>query len=311
MTTNYLLLGAGFTKNWGGPLANEVAGNLLTELRDDPVIADALRNKPFEEAFADFGAGPAQGAAGDRHRRLQGAIVGYFDRINRNLSTVEFEFSNQRQFSVKDFLLKFDAIFSLNQDLLLETHYMDSIVSGGTVLPGMVGTPPAEWKPPLDKTGWIWEPGGDTRVDPRFQPIYKLHGSSNWQTDSGERVLIMGNQKAGAIERFPILRDYHDAFSTRLNEGDAQLMVIGYGFIDEHINNVIETAWRSNDLQTFIVDPEGRNVLVRPEDRDPSKTRIRRSIEKLKFFGEIKRPISSVFSGHDPFGFGELMKFFG
>jgi hypothetical protein len=41
---HYLLIGAGFTRNWGGPLSDEVTGSLLSELHDDPVLAKALRS---------------------------------------------------------------------------------------------------------------------------------------------------------------------------------------------------------------------------------------------------------------------------
>jgi hypothetical protein len=51
---HYLLIGAGFSCNWGGPLSDEVTGSLLGELHDDAAIATALRRGPFEDAFAGF-----------------------------------------------------------------------------------------------------------------------------------------------------------------------------------------------------------------------------------------------------------------
>jgi hypothetical protein len=52
---------------------------------------------------------------------------------------------------------------------------------------------------------------------PGFQPLYKLHGSCNWQAEAGEPLLIMGNAKTGAIQRFLVLRGYHDQFAARLS----------------------------------------------------------------------------------------------
>ena len=46
-----LLLGAGFSRNWGAPLANEITGSLLGELHDDAVLVQRLRSGPFEDAF--------------------------------------------------------------------------------------------------------------------------------------------------------------------------------------------------------------------------------------------------------------------
>jgi len=44
----YLLIGAGFSRNWSGPLSEEITGSLLGELHDDSKIANALRRGPFE-----------------------------------------------------------------------------------------------------------------------------------------------------------------------------------------------------------------------------------------------------------------------
>ena len=54
-----------------------------------------------------------------------------------------FEFENDLAFSIKKFLERFDAIFTLNQDLLLETHYHPTLVSAkwsGVTIPGMQGS---------------------------------------------------------------------------------------------------------------------------------------------------------------------------
>jgi hypothetical protein len=57
---HYLLIGAGFSRNWGSPLSDEVTGSLLGDLHDDEQIVAALRRGPFEEAFQGFGT-PTQG----------------------------------------------------------------------------------------------------------------------------------------------------------------------------------------------------------------------------------------------------------
>jgi hypothetical protein len=48
---HYLLVAAGFSRNWGGPLSEEITGNFLGELHDDEAITGALRRGPFEDAF--------------------------------------------------------------------------------------------------------------------------------------------------------------------------------------------------------------------------------------------------------------------
>jgi hypothetical protein len=49
-----LLIGAGFSRNWDGPLSEEITGSLLGDLGDDREIANALRSGPFEDAFQGF-----------------------------------------------------------------------------------------------------------------------------------------------------------------------------------------------------------------------------------------------------------------
>src|SRR5258708_35741072 len=119
----------------------------------------------------------------------------------------------------------------------------------------------------------------------------------------------MGNEKTGAIQRFPVLRRYHDEFAARLSEGNAKLMIIGYSFQDEHINAVIERASREHRLGTSLVNPSGRAVL-----RDPKLERasiyVPRGIEEIKLIGEMRRPLSVVFGGGESFAHGEMSRFF-
>jgi SIR2-like domain len=308
----YLLIGAGFTRNWDGPLSEEITGSLLGELHDDPEIVAALRKGPFEDAFQGFLPPKSTGPAAQQLIRFQTAVTDLFGRLNKTLIDRNFEFSEFVEFSVKRFLAKFDAIFSLNQDLLLEIHYIQTFISqgkwSGVVIPGMNLVPPTGHAGPTDMTMNIWRPTSDVGGGAGFQPFYKLHGSSNWQTNSGEPLLIMGNAKAGAIQKFSVLRNYHEQFSARLNEGNAKLMVVGYSFQDEHINAVIEQASREHGLGTYLVDPRGRNVLLDPK-MARAAIRPKRDIEDIKLVGELRRPLAAVFRG-DAFAHGELMRFF-
>jgi hypothetical protein len=85
-------------------------------------------------------------------------------------------------------------------------------------------------------------------------------------------------------------------------------MVIGYSFQDEHINAVIERAWKEHGLGTYLVDLRGREVLLDTKMAHAA-IKVKRDIEEIKLIGELRRPLSSVFAG-DPFAHGELMRFF-
>src|SRR5262245_56574018 len=81
----------------------------------------------------------------------------------------------------------------------------------------------------------------------------------------GEPVLIMGSTKSGAIEQFPVLKAYHDIFTHMLGQPGTKLMVIGYSFQDDHINQMICNASARTGLGTFLVDPNGRDALKDPK----------------------------------------------
>ena len=110
-------------------------------------------------------------------------------------------------------------------------------------------------------------PEAEFTTQENYQPIYKLHGSYNWFTEpQSERLLVMGGNKTATIRAFELLARYQQDFRNLLLQPDTHLMVIGYGFRDDHINNVIEDAARSG-MQIFIVDPRGVDVVDKRDSR--------------------------------------------
>lgn len=153
---HFLLLGAGFTRNWGGPLASEMFNLLIGRKPIDemPVLRDALvRHRErggFEAAFGEIQAEYERSRSPQSLAHLRGfqdAIAEVFSDLDGALSNATFEFQAPPDNSneLVKFLTAFDAIFSLNQDLMLERHYLDilrvSLASGnrwnGWEFPGM------------------------------------------------------------------------------------------------------------------------------------------------------------------------------
>jgi hypothetical protein len=83
----------------------------------------------------------------------------------------------------------------------------------------------------------------------------KLHGSYGWRAHDGSDVMVIGQGKEGRIEKEPLLKWYLSLFEESLNEGDKNLVVIGYGFGDDHINNIIAEAIRDRKLKLFVISP--------------------------------------------------------
>lgn len=87
---------------------------------------------------------------------------------------------------------------------------------------------------------------------------------------------------------------------------DTRLMVIGYGFGDRHINEIITDAWTVSKLRMFIVGPRGRATIVGDDRR---KIRTRSALEDIQIIGESMRPLSTTFNG-DELELGRLRRFF-
>jgi hypothetical protein len=323
---NYLLLGAGFSRNWGGWLASEAFEYLLgaSEIAGNRRVIDTLWDERdtggFEGALAQIRANAHRNPAnaGDV-LAFESALVHMFNDMNAAF-TVGLDFRGPdgvigRATSVSTFLTHFDCIFTLNQDVLLERHYIDRDVTllsdrrlGGSELPGM--------RPHTNVQSWAdrtWMPVDvPFTVDDRTQPYFKLHGSSNWVGADGRSLLIMGGAKAHAIGVIPVLQFYFEEFERRLRQPDARLMVIGYGFADSHINEMI-IAGIDRGLKLFVVSPDGAGIAKARNPRaghagyrpSPLEDAFRRGL-----VGASRRELSATF-GSDPVERQKLTRFLG
>jgi hypothetical protein len=311
------LLGAGFSRNWDGWLAHEMKGKLCARLHADPELGRLLNEAPsFEEALSRVQREyKQQPSASNKAKldRLQQAILDVFGRMNQAFAQMlTMEFSNDAAFSIQGFLARFDAIFSLNQDLLLELHYNIEVGRSnrwnGHNFPGMVPSPTFHTSRMEEKLTAQWKPAADFANYKPYsaQPIYKLHGSVNWRDSAGGELLVMGADKQSLIRENEILRWYSDQFQRYLTEPNSRIMVIGYSFGDYHIDNIIYEASQSAKLGMYIVNPRGWEVL----NKHPRATiRVYDRLEQVMNIGETTRPLSAIFSG-DRVEHPELLRFF-
>jgi hypothetical protein len=127
------LLGAGFSRNWGGWLATEVLGELLGRIANDREIYTRLRqSRNFEDTLAELQAEARTRGTPDSTARLdtfERAVMETFSDMNQTFAAFPgWGLSNDARDSIDGFLARFDAIFTLNQDLLLELHYRNELV---------------------------------------------------------------------------------------------------------------------------------------------------------------------------------------
>jgi hypothetical protein len=310
VTTHLLLTGAGFTYNWGGWLAKELEGDLLGRLTSSPALHSLVQNATnFEEALDTA----RRSLASDQARALEAAIKDSFKAMNAALAQRFSMFLSGKEYVV-DFLARFDAIFTLNQDLLLEIHYSAHREGSrwkGTYYPGII--PPTLPVPtlPSDKSEVLHRArrvGAISAAEESRQPIYKLHGSVDWTDDSGD-LLVVGGGKDSYIESKPLLGEYFRVFRERLLAPNTRLMIIGYGWGDDHVNRVIFDAAKSNhSLGLFHVNPNGRDAISGPGG-EPIVRYSTSTLAPLKCVGESRRALTTTFGG-DNLEYEKLMRFF-
>jgi hypothetical protein len=332
-TKHFLLLGAGFSRNWGGWVASEAFEYLLgcPEIMADERLRKLLwvhqahqLGGGFESALAELQNNvttwASQPWSDSQLVNFQNAIGRMFTAMNQaflNRNDLEFQ-RNDPQRMIRTFLARFESIFTLNQDILMEHFYLVDNVARATVrpyVPGMRHTPSAEpmHSQSLSRAAWTPRQPGEFKLQSDSQAFFKLHGSSNWFADDGQRVLIMGGGKRQAIERFPILSWYAQQFEASLLQPNARLMIIGYGFADPHINEVIKNAVASG-LRIFVINPEGAmlaftlNDTRRPahiaDPSDPKEVMLQTSL-----IGGSRRLLREIFTTDDA-EFSKVMRFF-
>jgi hypothetical protein len=319
---HFLLLGAGFSRNWGGWLANEAFEYLLgcDQIRQNEKLKNLLwqhKDKGgFESALAELQAAWAQELEASKlvplHHsevleqltKLQSALEGMFQDMNnafQKLNRLDFEDG----FLLTKFLKNFDGIFTLNQDLLFEKQYKTGLnffdmapKFTGWDIPGMRE---ATYHSGYDAATSKWVPlqPHEFKVAEGKQPYYKLHGSANWRDGGNNDLMILGGKKDDAILSHEILKWYYREFWNELTREPARLMVIGYSFRDDHINKAILNAVEKG-LEVFIIDPAGVDVLI---TNDAAK--IRSAV-----IGASRRTLREIFSDRTNPEYHKVMRFF-
>jgi hypothetical protein len=269
-----VLLGAGFSRNWGGMLSTDVFDYLLPAVQDHGDLRNILwkhrKQGGFEAALAEVQQTYAHGPSPHHKAQLDilqdaiGRMFAIMDSAFASMPTMEFQ--QHIEYLLRTFLVRFDAIFSLNQDLLIERHYLnDNVMLGssgrwnGYQIPG-IQRPPRGFTD-IGTEKWTPRASSEFRIEERLQPFIKVHGSSNWINAQGGQLMVMGGGKAALIGQHPILEWNLATLREYLLRPNTRLMAIGYGFADDHINNLIGEGVDRGTLKIYIVDTVGLDSL--------------------------------------------------
>ncbi len=176
-------------------------------------------------------------------------------------------------------------VFTTNYDLVIERTLDDA---GIPYLDGFVGTVDRVMRLEAYQQDLYLPPQGDGRRlvrVPNVVYLYKVHGSVNWRSSTSPagygtyQVVQTSTPTHLADEELALIyptphkesdvlgHPYADLLrmlSTTLSAPETAIMIVGYGFADEHINRLLLQALPSNPtLQIFIVDPY--KVVARDE----------------------------------------------
>jgi len=172
-------------------------------------------------------------------------------------------------------------LYTLNYDTLLEQA---ADAEGVVLVDGFLGTLRRVFRPEsFDQDFYFPAQTTEGRVHrlDRVMHLYKLHGSITWHRSAPTWENPYGlyatffNERSGAedVLIYPTPLKYGEAlalpyselfrrFASTIVQPQSVLIVIGYGFGDEHVNALIRQALAIPSFTLVIVDPSGTNAFV-------------------------------------------------
>ncbi len=284
LAKSILLTGAGFTKTFGGYLGSEMWAAILNqpEVQQDLKIRNCLLNEPnlsFEAVYDQVL--ESSNYLPEQKRALTAAVRRAYEQMDQFLR----QHRTQEMTACRIFISRFadpeDArtrsfVFTLNQDLFMERFFSDDGDHRRTMrIPGVHNPEWFKFSVESSDKFQVRLPSSEevVRLEEKLrekgtgQFMYvKLHGSYGWLSQDGSDAMVIGHGKRGRIQKEPLLGWYLSLFKKVLREGDRKLVVIGYGFGDGHINEIIADAIQERGLQLYVICPmepaQFRNYLT-------------------------------------------------
>ena len=282
---NILLTGAGFTANFGGLLAREMWAKIFNNPKTYSLVGikELLRkNFDFESVYASVKNSSSftdtdklifqdivQESYASMDTSLKNYSFGGFGKFNINISGVSQllgSFAGQRE--------ERGAHFTLNQDLFIERQTRAIPLGlpmyqyreyGDRIQQGQIDSTDLVNLPDEDFLNNFKDKHQSSVGDSCF---IKLHGSIGWVSDGGSQM-ILGTNKLEDINKEPLLKWYFELFKEAISRPGVRLFIIGYGFRDQHVNDIILKAMNENNLKIYIISPEDPSVLKTRLLKDP------------------------------------------
>lgn len=277
-----LLTGAGFTANFGAPLATEMweeifrhekvkAEPRVRELMFEEIHYESVYNTIMKGEFTDEEKNAIDLAIKDAYKSID-------DILRHCVTNPQYQINIGKVNKLIDHFYhpnKKAFLFTLNQDLFIERKYKGHGL--GSPIPGIFFQPEFVVKNmdiPLSDNDYgrmLHEKIMSQEIDANGSQILKggkffyikLHGSQHWLSADGRQLLIIGGGKMQQIRREPLLSWYFEIFKKVLRRHNLHLLIIGYGFRDKHINRIIMESIEKYDLKLVIISPEKKEEFFR------------------------------------------------
>lgn len=268
MANLVLLTGAGFTANFGTPLAEGMWAKIFNycDFKKCPklrsIMLDPNHRFNYENIYTEI--------INDKSRRYQeeekevfnDALIKAYNDMDEIIKNLIPPSDGLNFYELKCFLSRFNLsyIFTLNQDLFIERHYCDSLNSIEIPIMGSKSVVAEPSNCERDKVSLPESQNLNEQIKSYVKgknslTYIKLHGSQNWYDTSGSGHMIIGTSKKEDINGSPLLKFYSKLFKEALSQENTKLLIIGYSFGDEHINDII-CEYRSW-LEIFVINPIG------------------------------------------------------
>jgi hypothetical protein len=304
-----LLTGAGFTKNFGGLLADEIWAMMFNhkEVQDSVIIRGNMLSEFNYETVYQYVVDDNKLDENDKVATRKALLSAYEYQENIwldqdfSLNIMDEKILNH----LCGFISKYvDLYFTLNHDLFVERKLLGKFRERNLYL---LGNPSDMGRSngilPDEAAMLLTNPIIDKQLSTESGISYiKLHGSMNWLGSiRKETLVIIGGNKKEKMKSEPLLRRYYELFKQTLLTPDQRLLIIGYGFMDNHINDAILEGLMKKLLKLHIIDvlsPEAfRNKMAQSSNNMGKITKITKEQRKS---AETREMIWLNMSGYFP-----------
>jgi hypothetical protein len=258
--------GAGTSKACGLPDVAQLQAKVLADLGagEKALFEMQLNGRNLEQALSRLRRISALLTGTDQLEGLTAATAITLDKNVCQAIVKELDLASADTKPVKDFAAWAARtnyhtpleVFTVNYDLLLETALEEFHVP---YFDGFIGTLRSRFRTDLVEP----LPGSDC-MPSFFTRLWKLHGSLNWEWDDGHKIYRCGYAVKESAAIYPSDTKYdesrrmpfvvlQDRFRRALHHPETLVLISGYAFGDDHLNEIIFDAATRRERSEIIV----------------------------------------------------------